>query len=336
MYFSMQPTVITSWTLLLAKALDARGIESREFFRAAGLDPALLTRAGARYPALKMPGLWQRAVELTGEECIGLESAKYWHPTTAHALGYTWLASDNLGEAFTRLQRYIHIFNDATVVTINDDSGQYMVAIAGNYGDIRAADEGIDAGVATLVQMCRAAAGADFSPLRVELRREPPGCAEKFYEFFRCPVQFNGEVDAIYLDLPSIQRQLPESNRELALANELVTIDYLSRLQSSDTTLKAVKVMVDKLPDGSVTAEQIARELHLSPRTFQRRLQQEDTSFSQLLDAVRRELATTYMEATDKSVTEITYLLGFAETSTFSRAFKRWTGQSPTTFRNAS
>jgi AraC-like DNA-binding protein len=331
----MQPTTITSWALLVAKTLQNRGIDSSEVFSEVGLDPAALKQAGARYPAIKMTRLWQRAAELTGDECIGLEAARYWHPTTAHALGYTWLASDNLKEAFLRLQRYVHIFNDITVINIREEPGEYVVELDGDVGDLEVSIEAIDAGIATLVQMCRASAGSELCPLRVELKRNLPKCAEKFSEFFKAPVQFNGDADAVYFDYQTVENFLPESNKELALANELIAIDYLSRLKSSDISIKAAKVLIDKLPDGAVTADQVANELHLSPRTLQRRLNKENTSFSKLMDDVRKELATTYMEATDKSVTEITYLLGFAETSTFSRAFKRWTGQSPTRFREA-
>jgi AraC-like DNA-binding protein len=329
----MHPTTITSWALLVAKALQDRGIDSGEVFREIGLDPAALKHAGARYPAIKMTRLWQRAAELTEDECFGLEAAKFWHPTTAHALGYTWLASDNLKEAFTRLQRYVHIFNDMTVIRISDEPGEYVVELDGedDYKDV--AVEAIDAGIAAIVQMCRASMGEEFCPIRVELRRAPPSCIEQFNNFFRAPVRFNGDIDAIFLDASLVSKELPESNKELALENEKIAINYLSRLKTTDISIKVAKVLVDKLPDGAVSAEQVANELHISPRTLQRRLGDEATTFSKLMDDVRREIATTYMEATNKSVTEITYLLGFAETSTFSRAFKRWTGQSPTKFR---
>ena len=331
----MHPTTITSWALLAAKALQHQGIDSDEVFREVGLDPALLKQAGARYPMIKVTRLWQRAVELTSNECFGLQTATFWHPTTAHALGYTWLASDNLKEAFLRLQRYVHIFNDITVIRIHEHPNEYVVELDGEDDDADVAPEAVDAGIATIVQMCRASAGSQLSPLRVQLRRSPPGCADRFNEFFNAPVQFDSDIDAVHFDYDTVDRFLPESNKELALANEKVAIDYLAHLKSSDVSIKAAKVLIDKLPDGAVTADHVAHELHMSPRTFQRRLKDENTTFSKLMDDVRREIATTYMEATDKSVTEITYLLGFAETSTFSRAFKRWTGQSPSKFRES-
>ncbi len=298
-----------------------------------GLDPAKLTQAGARYPFAKMTRLWQRAVELTGDDCIGLKAANFWHPTTAHALGFAWLASDNLKEALQRLQRYVHIMNDIACATLTEESQQYVLALDIESGDLVPASAAVDAGLATVIRMCRVTSGDEFQPLRVELRRERPSCAEEFNHFFGAPVQFHAEQDAVYLDKTTIEKQLPASNKELALTNEKVIINYLAQLDASDISLGVKKILMEKLPDGSVSAESVANALHHSPRTFQRRLKEQETSFSKLMEETRKELATAYMDTSDKSVTEITYLLGFAETSTFSRAFKRWTGQSPTKYR---
>lgn len=329
----MQPTTITSWALLLTKALENRGINSTEVLSEVGLDPAELTQAGARYPFARMTRLWQRAVELTGDDCIGLKAASYWHPTTTHALGYAWLASDTLKEALLRLQRYAHIMNDVARATLTEESQQYVLTMNIESGDLTPAPEAIDAALATIVHMCRVTSDDEFHPLRVELRREIPACAKEFDQFFGAPVQFQADQDAVFLDKTLIEQQLPASNKELALTNEKVIIDYLAQLDASDISLSVKKILMEKLPDGTVSAESVANALHHSPRTFQRRLKEQETSFSKLMEETRKELATAYMGASDKSVTEITYLLGFAETSTFSRAFKRWTGQSPTNYR---
>lgn len=332
----MQPTTITSWALLLTKVLESRGIDSAEVLIEVGLDPAELTQAGARYPFARMTRLWQRAVELTGDDCIGLKAAKYWHPTTAHALGYAWLASDTLKDALLRLQRYAHIMNDVTRAILTEEAQHYVLTLDVESQDLKPAPEAIDAGFATIVHMCRVSMGNEFHPLRVELRRETPACVEEFNKFFEAPVQFQTDQNAVYLDKKSIEEQLPTSNKQLALTNEKIIIDYLAQLDASDISLSVKKILMEKLSDGAVSAESVANALHQSPRTFQRRLKEQQTSFSKLMEETRKEIATAYIESSNRSVTEITYLLGFAETSTFSRAFKRWTGKSPTEYRRAS
>ena len=91
--------------------------------------------------------------------------------------------------------------------------------------------------------------------------------------------------------------------------------------------------IVDELPSGLPSDELIAKAVSMSTRSLRRRLSAEGTTYSQLLDAVRRELAERYIADTSRSLGEISYLLGFSELSSFSRAFKRWTGHTPSAVR---
>ncbi|MEE9265906.1 MAG: helix-turn-helix transcriptional regulator, partial [Gammaproteobacteria bacterium] len=91
--------------------------------------------------------------------------------------------------------------------------------------------------------------------------------------------------------------------------------------------------LTEQLSSGHATQNSVADALHMSLRTLQRRLNDEGTSYKGLLDETRRELAAHYMAETHRSINEITYLLGFSEPSNFSRAFRRWTGKSPSAYR---
>ena len=93
--------------------------------------------------------------------------------------------------------------------------------------------------------------------------------------------------------------------------------------------------LIDRLPSGTVTEEEIAGNLHMSLRTLQRRLGEQDTTYKRVLEDTRRELAERYIEDASLTLNEITYLLGFANASSFSRSFKRWTGVAPSLFRNS-
>jgi AraC-like DNA-binding protein len=91
--------------------------------------------------------------------------------------------------------------------------------------------------------------------------------------------------------------------------------------------------LTEMLPSGRVGARQVAEALHVSVRSLQRKLADKGTSFAQLLEDTRRELARQYVSNSRLSVGEITYLLGFSDPANFTRAFRRWTGQSPSAFR---
>lgn len=108
----------------------------------------------------------------------------------------------------------------------------------------------------------------------------------------------------------------------------------LQRLPKGEAAADAVRrCLSGELCNGQPTLEQIAPRLHMSPRTLHRRLDDEGTSFRQVLTDVRRELATRHLKERQLPVSEIAFLLGFSEASAFHGAFKRWTGNAPIAFR---
>ena len=110
-------------------------------------------------------------------------------------------------------------------------------------------------------------------------------------------------------------------------------VEYLRRHQSANVSMVVRSKLTEQLPSGRATQGSIASAVHMSTRSLQRRLREEGTSYRELLEETRRELATQYMRQSNLSVNEITYLLGFSEPANFTRAFRRWTGRSPTQYR---
>jgi AraC-like DNA-binding protein len=110
-------------------------------------------------------------------------------------------------------------------------------------------------------------------------------------------------------------------------------VEYLAQLDDDNIIERIKAAIIDQLPSGQVTDSSIADALYLSRRTFHRRLLQQNTTFRAILNEVRQKLASQYITDSSLSLNEISFLLGFAEISSFSRAFKRWTGTSPSAFR---
>jgi len=111
--------------------------------------------------------------------------------------------------------------------------------------------------------------------------------------------------------------------------------EYLLAKDSLSIIERVTKSIVQNLPSGHANIEQVASDLFLSTRKLQRLLHFEDTSFIVLLNRIRQDLAERYIKDKNMDLTEIAFLLGFSEQSTFSRSFKRWTGISPTKYRKA-
>jgi AraC-like DNA-binding protein len=196
-------------------------------------------------------------------------------------------------------------------------------------------DEAVDAGLATFVSMCRTSYGDDFHPLRVETQRPEFDDPAPFIEYFHAPVEFSAPDNILYFSKESLEAHLPTANPRLARVNDRIITQYLAQFDKGSTAMRVRARLIDLLSAGNVTQQDVADSLHMSLRTLQRKLSQEGTSYKELLDETRRELANQYLRQATLSVSEVTYLLGFSEPSNFARAFKRWTGRTPSEFRTA-
>src|SRR5262249_21770434 len=128
-----------------------------------------------------------------------------------------------------------------------------------------------------------------------------------------------------------VDAPLPTANPVLLRVNEQVLTHYLAGLASTELAVRVQSKVMHLLPSGEVEEETIARSLNLSRRSMQRKLSREGVTFRQLVDNTRKQLAEQYLKDSTLVVSEVAYLLGFSEVSSFSRAFRRWTGSAPRT-----
>jgi AraC-like DNA-binding protein len=312
----------------MAKALQSRGVDAAALFRQTGLDFAALDDPEARYPIRSTARLWRLAVEATGDPCFGLEVARHTSPTTFHALGLSLAASGSLREAFERVVRYYRLVSDGATIRFEDRGDCYRVSLQAE-GTPYGAPEAIDAVLAVAVRLCRSLTDRKFAPLRVEVRRAAPADPSPFHRCFRCPVVFDALDDALTLDKSVCDRPIQGANPELARANDLIAAQAIDRWDQSRVIDRIRLVLVDRLPNGTPSRVEIARALGTSTRTLQRRLAAESTTYAELVDTTRRDLAEAYLRQDRYSMTDIAYLLGFASAASFTRAFRRWTGRTP-------
>ena len=320
--------MLASWTRTIVRALDARGMDGRALAAQAGIDVQRLDDAEARYLMRETRELWRRAVAATGDPCLGLAVSRYVTYTTFHALGAAVMASGTLREAFGRLVRYGRLVGDAATPRIEERAGRVRIVLAlAGTGPVAA--EAIDALLALMVRVARQLSDdRRLSPLRVELTRAEPTPSEPFRRFFQAPVRFAGDHNLLEFAAATVDARLPAGNAEVARRIDEVLARYLARLDDHQLLSRMRAAVVERLPDGEPSQAAIARALGLSVRTLQRRLAEEGTSYQAILDGARAELARVYL-AEGWSVTETAFTLGFSDTSSFSRAFRRWTGKAP-------
>jgi AraC-like DNA-binding protein len=327
-------TTSSSWASSIVQALELEGLDCRALFARLGLDYAALDDPEARFPQDDMTRLWHLAVDVSGNPAIGLNMARLSvRPTAFHVVGYALMSSRNLREGFNRLVRYQRIIAEGSDLSFHVRPDGYELTLAIHGDRLPAARQSCEASLAHTLTFCRWLTGKPMSPRLVSFQGPPPERLELYREVFQTPLRFNAEHYGLLFDRADLDAPLPSANEALAQLHDRFAGEYLARFSESRVTHQVRQVLCRLLPQGEPKREAVAQALLLSERTLQRRLQEEGTSYQQLLDDTRRELAEQYLAQPNLTLLEIAYLLGFADPSNFFRAFRRWFDATPGEYR---
>jgi len=332
----MHGSSIATANRVLWRMLERRGVDPKPLFVEAGLDPKGLSNSQVRYPRKNALRLWARTSELVNDPSFGLTIAEVWQPTDFHALGCAFMASTTLRNALNRLVRYHAVVDEAVRYSLVVSEKRAILSYRIEHGELEEPAILEDTHWAVVLNACRRVYDTNLDPLSVTFLHSEPGPAiGKFYGLFRCPMQFGAPVSSLTLPASCLDRQLPASNRELAIAQDRVLSKFTAKLNRDDIVSCTKSTISEWLPSGNFTRELLASELHMSPRSLQRKLAAEGITYRKVVETVRQELAELYLVDSSYTLLEIGYLIGFSEQSAFSRAFKRWTGLTPQEFRSA-
>lgn len=322
------------WVKGIAEMLVAEGVDVGALFAAAGIDRTALEAPGARVQTETVSRLWELAVERSRNPAIGLAQHHVARPASFDVVGYAMMSCADLRSAFERLIRYMLILSDALTMTMSEERGGYRVAFVLSGGERPVPRQRIEFIFVTVIGFCGWISGRDIRPLAVDFVYQAPKDPTAYAAAFGSPVAFDASSNSILFARADMAAPLPTFNPTLAELHERFAGDYLRHYDHAQTSYRAREVIIRKLPDGEPRRDEIASELRLSERTLQRRLQEEATSFVQLLDDTRRELAEQYLGRLQLSLAQAAYLLGFSDQRSFFRACKRWFKVSPGQYRS--
>ncbi len=304
------------------------GLDPDPLFRSQGLDPQVIFDPSARVDTGKSDQIALMASKQVRDPYFGLKIAHHFRPAHLGALGFAWLASPTLRKALERLQKYARKADEQLEVTFVEADGRFFVQTR-YQSPSPMQRERDDCCLAILVKMCRIVYDGELNPLEVHSTHPPPDDPGGYYAYFRSPMRFGKSRNGVLLLSEWIDRRLTGANEELAQMNDHIVVKYLGHRNRNDIVNRVRTSILEGIADGNATARAAAADLHMTTRNMNRRLQDHQTSFKQLLSEIRQELAEKYLEDQSLSLTEIAFLLGFSEVSSFSRAYKRWTGHSP-------
>ena len=319
-------TMLATAGRILYQLLQRNGLDADALYIECGLDPLKLDESRARYPLERSRALWLLAHERIKDPCWGLAAGEVWRPTDFHALGCAFLASRTLESALIRMERYYRIVIQDVALQVTADQDRYSITYAppSPEADIPPLQ---DTRWSVILRMCREAYGPDL-PLR-EVQLTHPWQACGYEQYFGCPVRYESDRSGLTFPVEAMRRPLRTMNQEMARASDRILSDFDRCLADTSITGRVRRAVLDALPSGKPSATSVARGLALSPRTLQRKLQEEGTTFQEVSDAVRKDLAQQYVQSGEYDLGTVTYLTGFATLSAFSRAYKIWTGRTP-------
>lgn len=311
-------------------------LDARDLLATAGLAPDLLEQDEQFVPLVDVMRLFVTLMERTGDPGLGFETGKHVRPRAYQVLGYAILSSQTLGEAIDRLTRFeklvgnlgrTHWYHRGESVELHWDcpiSGPPRRFV-------------VEAALTGWVTFARQLVDEELpSPDRVCFTHGPPSETQRYDEWFQCPVAFRADFDGVVFPARLLDYPLAGADPGLNELMEREARQLLAEYDIKANLINAVRSQIyRRLADGEPAMEEVAAELGMSARTLQHRLRQQGMTFQEVFDGLRRSLAELYLRDDALSLTEIALLLGFAEQSSFTRAFRRWRGMSPAAWRRS-
>lgn len=313
-------TCSASYVRLIVQLLDQLGHDGPGLARKAGIDARALLAPDGWIPNAQSTALWREARDATGDEGFGLAVAAQLGPESFSLLGHSMMLGRNLGEAYRRAARDLHLLGDLFEIRVEEDKDNTALVLAMQPGKL-ATLECIDAALAAiLVSGRRLCADPGLIPLAVEMSRPPPLHPLAFESLLGCRPRFGMRHNRLLFRQSDMDRPVYSGHPALAEIFDR----QIAHLKDDSLANRLRRRLVTSLPLGVPNLDDLAAELGMSPRTLHRRLTEAGLNYRQLLDDTRRELARDYLAHGGFSKQRISELLGFAEPASFSRARRRW------------
>ena len=282
-----------------------------------------------------------KILELVSEKLqdglLGFHLARSFDLREVGLVYYVIASSERFADSLLNAKRYCTIMNEGVRLQIKQDDRTLSITL--DYADIeRQSDRHqIEFWLVTMVRICRQVTDTRLALRHLRIRHRRDETPAEFKSFFGCDVEFCAESDEIIF--PASVASLPIVGRDNYL-NDLLRQYAEAALANSPKERAAIRSDVERalpqlLPHAKASISNVAKQLGMSTRTLSRKLREEGVAFTTILDETRAALAKRYLAERDLPVSEIAWLLGYSEISSFTHAFKRWTSMTPQQFRLA-
>ena len=299
---------------------------------ALGLSEQDIISLEQRLPLDQYHALWREAQILTADPALGLHIGMEHHPNLMSLVSNLWVHSETAEQGMERYVEYSKILH--TGMTIRFDKGEHFSSVIFTCHDPQDyCQADMERTLGLNAKRARQYLGEDMEIVKVSFMHAQPEYAALYEDFFRCPVEFSAPHCSVVFASEYLKRSSEPHNPYVFNALREQAEKLKKNLLLNKTTEQVANIIAKQLHVGNYQIDDIAKRLHMNRQTLYRRLKAEDQNFKDLLDHIRQAKAMELIQDRNMSLGEIAYYLGFSEISAFSRAFKRWTGETPTHYR---
>lgn len=312
------------------------GLDIDSALAVAGLSHDDLADNGRRIPGLVHERLLAHLLKASGDPLFGLHAASFVQPGSWSVLGYIAMNCSTLGEAMSRIVPYEKLVGDMGTSRLEaaGDHVRLIWSCRHQTPDVRR--HMVENVLASWLLYARWIAESQHSPREVWFEHAQPAGVEleAYQALFGCPVSFDSPCNALLVPQEYLAVPLRQADANLLRTLEEHALTLMAELDDDEPLpLRVKNALRLLLRDGLPRKERVAEKFDMTVRTLQRHLQQAGSSYQQILDQLRQELAEHYLLRSDLAIQDIASYLGFTEARSFHRSFKTWTGQTPGEFR---
>ncbi|WP_110948443.1 AraC-like transcriptional regulator QhpR [Pseudomonas bohemica] len=309
-------------------------------FGRSGIDPEQLLHPTLSLPLTNYCKVLEEAARQTGCDNFGLRYGQQFQPQALGLLGYIGLCSATLEDALINFSEAFPFHQHSTLIELVDQGDCYRFDYQVRHGAINERRQDAELTMGMALNLVRHVLGPTWAPRQVAFEHSRPQDWHEHRDAFQADVRFAQGCNSLLIPKSElIDKVMPGSDPILLMLikDAIRQLGDTGSGVSSETGLldRARQTILATLHLGEPALDEIAHDLGLSDWALQRKLRDRGLSFTQLVDQIRQESALTHLKQQHLSVTQLASMLGYSETSAFSRAFKRWFGVSPKQWRSA-
>ena len=327
---------VSSFNLILFTA-QQKGADYDLLCQKLGLEASVLQNPDGRLPIPQVQRLWKEAVEMTGDEHLALHLGESINTVGVGILAYVMMHCPAFGKALEKLCQYQDIVCDGSKTTLNVKDDLVYLKLTQISDDLLYPHYAFESELSIYYAASKNMLGTSLPLKSIHFNYSQYADIEEYKRIFQTEnVIFDSDFTGMVFDKKYLETPILNANPSLFSLFEIHAKDILSSLKSNISIAEKVKKeIIYELKGEEPSLSNIAKKLGIGVRSIQLKLKEEGVTFQQLLEEIRKNLATKHLKEDKLSTTDIAYLLGYSEPSVFFRSFKKWTGQTPTFYRKS-